>query len=99
LLTQQHLDRLWAHLPRRFDGCRGSFPGVKWPACDVGHSAPARAEVETEWSHAFTTSTGQATFVRSDGLTGVNIRWCAVVRQTGTTVPVDNDAFIFRTLC
>ena len=55
--TQKRLDRLMGPPNLRFDGCRGSFPEVKRPGCDVGHSTPARTEVETKWSHAFMTST------------------------------------------
>jgi hypothetical protein len=47
--------------------------------------------------HAFMTNTGQATFVRSDGLTVVNIKRHAAVRQTDTAVSVDTDISFFRT--
>jgi hypothetical protein len=33
-----------------FNGYWVSFPGVKWPRCEVGQSHPSNGEVKSEWS-------------------------------------------------
>lgn len=33
-----------------FNGYWGSFPGVKRPGCEVGHSHPSNGEVKSEWN-------------------------------------------------
>jgi len=33
------------------NGYWGSFPGVKRPECEVGHSHPSGGEVKSEWSY------------------------------------------------
>lgn len=32
-----------------FNGCLGSFPGIKLPGRDFDHAPPCRAEVKNEW--------------------------------------------------
>ena len=41
-------DRRWVPPSLIFNGCRGSFPGTKWPGRVVERSFPSRTEVKNE---------------------------------------------------
>jgi hypothetical protein len=42
---------LWGPSSLQFSGPRDSFPGVKWPGCNVDHSLPSGAEVRNRWRY------------------------------------------------
>ena len=41
---------LWDAPSLLFSGYQASFPGLKWPECEVNHSLPFSAKVKDEWS-------------------------------------------------
>jgi hypothetical protein len=49
-LLQTRPDQLRGPPSLLFNGCRGSFLGVKRPGFEVDHSSPSSAEVKSEWS-------------------------------------------------
>jgi hypothetical protein len=44
-------DRLWGPTSPLFSVYRDSFPVVKRPGCDLGHSPKSNAEFKNEWSY------------------------------------------------
>jgi hypothetical protein len=49
--SPKRADRLSGPPSIKFNGFRGSLPGVRWPKCGVNHSLPSNVEVKNMWSY------------------------------------------------
>lgn len=47
-------DHVWGPPILLISGSQCSFPVVKWPGPDVGHSPPPSAQVKNKWSYTYT---------------------------------------------
>jgi hypothetical protein len=49
--SSKHPDWLWDYLVSYSVGTGSCFLGVKWPGCEIDHSPPSGAGMESEWSY------------------------------------------------
>jgi hypothetical protein len=51
LISKRSTYRHWRQHSLIFNGCQGSFPGVKWPGRQADHSPPSSDEDRNWWSY------------------------------------------------